>query len=196
MVTKESISDRWIDTIGWKWTDGSMVIGLTRILWSMIDTIDQKEQIFNRWIDTIGGQHDQQYRSIASIDSIGIDPSIHRRLCPSMQKGPHSLGHDSKSDSLLRTVDLNRFLSGELSNSLRQLPFCSAVAAIATSWGLEYFFPWCCGPRHPLAGPEFMYLQKDFLTVYGPWQNYRATLKMFSVSYRRTSRVKSVHGWT
>jgi hypothetical protein len=36
-----------------------MVIGLTRILLSMIDTIDQKEKNFNRWIDTIGGQHDQ-----------------------------------------------------------------------------------------------------------------------------------------
>ncbi len=40
----------------------------------MIDTIDQKEKIFNRWIDTIGGQHDQEYLSIASIVSIGIDP--------------------------------------------------------------------------------------------------------------------------
>ncbi len=36
-----------------------MVIGLTMILWSMIDTIDQKEKIFNRWIDTIGDQPDQ-----------------------------------------------------------------------------------------------------------------------------------------
>ncbi len=50
----------------------------------MTDTIDQKEKIFNRWIDTIGGQHDQWNRSIVSIDSIGIDPSIHRRLCPSI----------------------------------------------------------------------------------------------------------------
>ncbi len=38
-----------------------------------------KGKILNRWIDTIGGQHDQKYRSIVSIDSIGIDPSIHRR---------------------------------------------------------------------------------------------------------------------
>jgi hypothetical protein len=36
-----------------------MIIGFTRILWSMIDTIDQKEKIFNLWIDTIGCQHDQ-----------------------------------------------------------------------------------------------------------------------------------------
>jgi hypothetical protein len=55
MVIGESIFNRWIDTIGWKWTDGSMIIGLTRILWSMIDTIDQKEKIFNWWIDAIGG---------------------------------------------------------------------------------------------------------------------------------------------
>jgi hypothetical protein len=39
----------------------------------MIDTIDQREKIFNRWIDTIGGQHDQKYRSIASV-------SIHRSI--------------------------------------------------------------------------------------------------------------------
>ncbi len=37
--------DRWIDTIGYMWTYRSMVICLTRILWSMIDTIDQKEKI-------------------------------------------------------------------------------------------------------------------------------------------------------
>jgi hypothetical protein len=55
----EPIFDQWIDTIGWIWTDGSMVIVLIRILWSMIDTIDQREKIFNRWIDTNGGQHDQ-----------------------------------------------------------------------------------------------------------------------------------------
>jgi hypothetical protein len=36
-----------------------MVIGLTRLLASMIETIDQKEKIFHRWIDIIGGQHDQ-----------------------------------------------------------------------------------------------------------------------------------------
>jgi hypothetical protein len=54
----EPIFDRWIDTIGWIWTDGSMVIDLIRILWSMIDTIDQREKIFNRRINTIGGQHD------------------------------------------------------------------------------------------------------------------------------------------
>jgi hypothetical protein len=47
MVIGESVSDRWIDTIDWKWTDGSIVISLTRILWSMIDTIGQKEKIFN-----------------------------------------------------------------------------------------------------------------------------------------------------
>ncbi len=39
----------------------------------MIDTIDQREKIYNRWIDTIGGQHDQKYRSIASV-------SIHRSI--------------------------------------------------------------------------------------------------------------------
>jgi hypothetical protein len=39
-----SIFDWWIDNIGWKWTDGLMVISLTRILWSMIDTIDQKNK--------------------------------------------------------------------------------------------------------------------------------------------------------
>jgi hypothetical protein len=50
--------DRCIDTVGWMWTDGSMSIGLTRILWSIIDTID-REKIFHRWIDTISGQHDQ-----------------------------------------------------------------------------------------------------------------------------------------
>ncbi len=43
----------------------------------MINTIDEKEKIFNRWIDTISGQHDQEYRSIASINSIGI---IHRSI--------------------------------------------------------------------------------------------------------------------
>jgi hypothetical protein len=32
---------------------------IKRILWSIIDTIDQKEQIFYQWIDTIGGLHDQ-----------------------------------------------------------------------------------------------------------------------------------------
>jgi hypothetical protein len=36
-----------------------MVIGLTRILRLMIDTIDQKEKIFNQWMDTIGDQHDK-----------------------------------------------------------------------------------------------------------------------------------------
>jgi hypothetical protein len=41
---EESIFDQWIDTIGWIWTDGSMVIVLIRILWSMIDTIDQREK--------------------------------------------------------------------------------------------------------------------------------------------------------
>ncbi len=64
---EEPIFDRWIDTIGWIWTDRSMVIVLISILWSMIDTIDQREKIFYRWIDTISGQHDQKYRSIASI---------------------------------------------------------------------------------------------------------------------------------
>jgi hypothetical protein len=44
----------------WKAAENeSKVIGLTRILWLMIDIIDQKDKIFNRWIDTIGGQHDQ-----------------------------------------------------------------------------------------------------------------------------------------
>jgi hypothetical protein len=55
----EPIFDRWIDTIGWIWTDGSMVIVLVRILWSMINTIDQRGKTFNRWIDTSCGQHDQ-----------------------------------------------------------------------------------------------------------------------------------------
>ncbi len=44
----ELIFDRWIDTIGWIWTDGSMVIVLISILWSMIDTINQREKTFNR----------------------------------------------------------------------------------------------------------------------------------------------------
>jgi hypothetical protein len=39
----------------------------------MIDTIDQREKIFNRWIYTIVGQHDQKYRSIASV-------SIHQSI--------------------------------------------------------------------------------------------------------------------
>jgi hypothetical protein len=43
---EESIFDQWIDTIGWIWTDGSMIIVLIRILWSMIDTIDQREKSF------------------------------------------------------------------------------------------------------------------------------------------------------
>jgi hypothetical protein len=65
MVIGASISDRWIDTIGWNWIDGSMVIGLTRILWSMIDTIDQKEKSLT----------DGSILSVVSIESIGIDPS-------------------------------------------------------------------------------------------------------------------------
>jgi hypothetical protein len=60
--------------------DGSTAIGLRRILLSIIDSIDQKEKIFFRWIDTIGGPCDR----IVSIDIIGIDPMIHRRLCPAM----------------------------------------------------------------------------------------------------------------
>ncbi len=46
MGVGEPIFDQWIDTIGWIWTDGSMVIGLTRM--DMIDTIDQREKIFSR----------------------------------------------------------------------------------------------------------------------------------------------------
>jgi hypothetical protein len=48
----EPIFDRWINTISWISTDGFMVIVLKSILWSMIDTIDQREKIFNRWINT------------------------------------------------------------------------------------------------------------------------------------------------
>ncbi len=36
-----------------------MAIGLARVLWLIIDIIDQKEKIFYQWIDTISGLHDQ-----------------------------------------------------------------------------------------------------------------------------------------
>ena len=38
----------------------------------MIDTFAKKQKIVNRWIDTIG-----------------IDPLIHRRLCPAMHVSNH-----------------------------------------------------------------------------------------------------------
>jgi hypothetical protein len=70
---RKKILFRWFDFIGEK-----------KILGPMIDTIGQKWEIFNQWIDTIGCKHDQWYRSIISIDKIGIDPLIYRRLCPAM----------------------------------------------------------------------------------------------------------------
>ncbi len=75
----------WIDTIRWMWTSESMAIGLTRILWSINDTFNQKEKIFYRWIDTIGvsmtNSIDWQNRSRVLVS---ILPLIHRRLCSAM----------------------------------------------------------------------------------------------------------------
>ncbi len=36
-----------------------MVIGLTMILWSILDTTDQEGKILYQWIAITGGQHDR-----------------------------------------------------------------------------------------------------------------------------------------
>jgi hypothetical protein len=70
--------DRWIDTIDWVFTDGSMAIGQIRFLCLIVDTTDQKEKIFNQWIDNIdenGTKSIDHYYRYRSIDPSPIVPS-------------------------------------------------------------------------------------------------------------------------
>ncbi len=124
---------RWID---WIWIDRSNAIGKTRILWSIIDTIDQKEKNLlpmdwhYRWSAW------KWYQSIVAV-------SFHRRLCPAIVRGRWVVQlfyHTNTSGFLLLPLE-----SGQCTHT-SHLPILPGRLPLLLGTGESY--TWTIGPRN------------------------------------------------